>query len=175
MDDILYYVIFAVLGGGGLYLYYINGKKTNPKSAAASADRQEDAEDNIGVRLLDNEHRRVTTVYMTKSEIESIRKDNKGDLGRQWNFYGEWLYRLTKRVIVDKTSKAITYYYEVTDIPKELNNPPSKLHRALTQEQVAKVYDVSAGGNVFEKYGQIIMFAIVVAVIMFLLISQYIQ
>ena len=163
--DTTYYVVFIV-GAIALIclLYFFSWRK---KPAAIEAKREEKAEEtksttpSFEVRTYDVSTRRAYNETISGDTVDETRKTH-GNLGRKWLYEGRWLYALKKDAEGD---------YSPVIIPVSMDNPPSRLHRALTHPQVNIVYNVEPAKNIFQKYGHIFLFAGVCVFLMFMLVA----
>jgi len=99
---------------------------------------------------------------ITPAVIQSLIKEN-GTLGRQWNYYGEKVYRFTL-----KGGEYVIYSY----VPPQSEYTDKDLEYALNQDDIPLWYRPESDRGLFEKYGQVMAFALVVIFIMFLAVSK---
>lgn len=168
--DTIYYVIFIAAAVALVcYLYFFSWRK---KSAATGPEDKDTGEvtppaaatvtPSVEARTYDVSTRTVYSETIPGVTVDKIRTEH-GNLGRKWLYEGRWLYALKK----DTEGN-----YSPVIVPISMENPPSRLHRALTHPQVGIVYNVEPAKNLLQKYGHILLFAVVCAFLMFMLVAQ---
>jgi len=164
--DTIYYVIF-VAGAIALvcFLYFFSWRK---KTVAIEAEEPEKGENTISAtppveaRTYDVSTRTAYNEPIPGKTVGKIREEH-GNLGRKWLYEGRWLYALKK----DAEGN-----YSPVIVSISMDNPPSRLRRALTHPQVGIVYNVEPAKNLLQKYGHMLLFAAVCAFLMFMLVAQ---
>lgn len=164
--DTIFYVIFIV-GAIALvgFLYFYSWRKKPVVIEAGEPKKSEEADPalpSVEARTYDVSSRTVYNETISGETVGKIREEH-GNLGRKWLYEGRWLYALKK----DAEGK-----YSPVIVPVSMDNPPSRLHRALTHPQVGIVYNVETPKNLLQKYGHILLFTGVCAFLMFMLVAQ---
>jgi hypothetical protein len=139
------------------------GKQTKPSNNGHNSGNPTGYIDNlvaVPARIYDNFTRTVKTGMLPAEGVRQIRKDY-GNLGRRWEYNGEWVYSVVRLV----TGKYVPTQQYMT---LSLDNPPERLHRALQQQETEAFYRVRDNRSVLAKYGAYLLFAGVVIVILFL-------
>jgi hypothetical protein len=114
--------------------------------------------DPIRARVYDNILRSAYMDTIPASTVATIKEYN-GSLGRRWMREGEWVYALNKT-----TEGNYVPVYPSFDMDFQ----PTKVHRALMQQEVAICYDMKMPQNFMEKYGKILVWSGIIVFIMFL-------
>lgn len=165
--DTAYYFIFGI-GAVALvvFLYFTSWRKkpeSTKQSISAPDSKEGDTETPlVDVRTYDVNTRTIYNETIPGATVDKIRKEH-GNLGRKWLYEGCWRYALKKDLKGE---------YSPVIVPISMDNPPSRLHRALNHPQVAIVYNVEHAKNFLQKYGHIFLFAGVCAFLMFMLVAQ---
>jgi hypothetical protein len=172
-NTIIVIAISALLALVFVFWYYFNTRNVEVRHKEASRKSQKRlTEDVLGeleddgilpvqARIYDDANR---TIYCATIEAEDVRKirNKHKNLGRKWLYQNRWLYALNKNT--DGT-------YVPVNIADSMDNPPSKLYRAIYQPEVDIVFNVQPERNLLQKYGAILLFAGVCLFIMFMMVK----
>lgn len=115
----------------------------------------------VDARVYDAATRTVYNTVVRGADVAEIRR-NYGGLGRQWLMDGQWRFAFVK--LENGT-------YRPVRVPMTLDNPPSKLYRALQQHEIALVFGLEQTEGVFQKWGPIIWIGAIGAIALFILIG----
>lgn len=174
LDNITLYIVVvpAALIIFGIWQLLQRRKEANVRDSkgvenvVAPIDSQDDLPlpDAIECRLYDST---IRSIYNTELSGEIVRQiqTNDGNLGRKWSYYGKWVYAINKYF-----GEAGAICYRPVFVPQTMDNPPSKLHRALKQEAVEIAYSVREKKGFFEQHGKFLLFAGVIAFLMFVMV-----
>jgi len=158
-----------------VWFYFRPEKKRTPveKHATRIREKSDEPQDKIfekmeddGIipvqaRVYDDFTRNIYNTTIPVADVRKIRQQYD-NLGRKWLFQNKWVYALNKNA--DGS-------YIPVPITETMDNPPSKLHRALYQPEVDIVFNVQPERNLLQKYGAILLFAGVCLFIMFMMVK----
>ncbi len=133
-----------------LALYYYFKDKRQPKMAMEDLPSVKGAgvpsAKNILARIYDRGERRIYNQMLTYDK-----KTMPEGLGRKWNRNGKWVYALVKQPDEE-------LYYPVM-VTQTMEDPPSRLFRAIKHPQVALIYGVKEKKGFFDKYWPFLLVA----------------
>ena len=178
MDTITIYLIvvpvFLLVFGGYLYLGKRKKDKTPPPASEShiNDDKSENGEaveetiEPVEARIYDNITRLCFNRNLSVEEIKEIRTEH-GNLGRKVLRFGDWIYAINRYLDESGVEKLRPVY-----VTQTMEHPPSKLHRALTQNAVEIAYDVRDQKGFMEKYGKVLLFVGVVLFLMWTIVMK---
>ena len=144
---------------------------STPKPALASEVSAEDMEKiieqfaSVEAVVFDNENRTWYKTELPGRDVINIRRDHS-TLGRKWMMDGKWVYAFNR-------GEGGTY--RPVEVPETMKDPPSKLHRALAQQEIDIVFNVDPERGFFQKWGHILLFVGACIFILFLVVMQQTQ
>jgi hypothetical protein len=116
----------------------------------------------VDARIYDNTN--MTTYHQTlPGKIVREIREEFGSLGRKITEDGQAIYAIVR-------TGAATW--RPLNIPMTLDEPPSKLYRALQQQEVGIVFDVTVEESFWGKWWYALLLAGVIAFIMFVVIME---
>ena len=122
-------------------------------------------EEPIEVRLYDSITRSVYDTTLLGEVVRDIKGLYKSP-GRMWNKNGKWLYAINKYSIAN--AEEPKYRPVEVLMSATRSNPPSKVHRALMQQEVGIVYDVREEKSIMQKLVPILVFCGAMIMVMFM-------
>ena len=143
-------IMIAVLLAGLLLAFIIfldRRSKAHYKKQVLRAGEEEDEETETGKKRENNAL--VMDVKKKDFGLEHIKRT--GDMGRQWNYEGQIVFWLC-RAINGELSPVIP--------PVTLDEPPEKLFRAQSQQEVTIVYGIDVSTSQKIRYGFLAAMAI---------------
>jgi hypothetical protein len=150
--------IIALVVGGGLY-YWFSWRKRVPSSASKpdiNKAKETELKTNTEpeeARVYDNITGRVSNETLPGGVIDQM-MNKYGNIGRKWLRDGKWLLAVNKR----KAADGIVSYIPVI-VPATLENPPSRLRRAISHPYIEITHNVRQPKSLMQKYGSILIFA----------------
>jgi hypothetical protein len=117
-------------------------------------------------RIYDNITGTKYNITLTGESIDRIRAEN-GTLGRKWLKDGKWLFALNKKL---NDSGEIEFTPVI--LPITLDNPPSRLRRALSHPYVPFTWNMKQPTNILAKFGGVIIFGIIAIGAVFLVAAK---
>jgi hypothetical protein len=158
----------------GVFLYLIY-RRQNKKGYELDTDKSEDdsptdlksksTKGSFLIRLADNVTGRIYNTYLTKESAKEIKQEYT-TLGRQWDRDGKKVFGIN-RFINEKGEIKLRPII----IPPRINSAPYSLHNDIQQPEMAIVIAEllkEEGKNFLEKYGQVLWWIAVMAVIAFM-------
>lgn len=178
-----YGIPFAgVLVIGLFYWLATHGRRPKPDKAAggsssevvAAGKAKKPVHDPINVRLYDSVSRSIYNTTLEGSIPDDILKLWRS-FGRKWLYDNKWVFAINKyqTQVVDKTTGEITlsqpmYRPVESQMSPTRDNPPSKVHRALTQPEIEIFFNVTIKKGTLEKLVPVLIFAGGVVFVMFM-------
>jgi hypothetical protein len=167
---ILIYITIAVTSLGFFAFWWFKKRKEKPTDEKHSIPKAGLAETkdlksttlSVRARIYDNISGTKYNCNVSGEIVDKIINDHE-TLGREWNFYGEKVYALNRRM--DGT------FFPVFITPT-LSNPPSQLRRMLTHPYTAFTWNMKKPKGIFAKYGPIIWLSVLAIIVVFLLVAK---
>jgi hypothetical protein len=122
----------------------------------------------VEARIYDNILGTIYNNTISGATVDKILSSGDGTLGRKWLYNGKWMFALNRKY--NKDSGDISF--EPIIVPATMDNPPSRLRRALSHPYVAITWNTRKPDSFLHKYGVYLLFAAFVAFLMFMLIAQ---
>lgn len=152
-----------------LGIYHFNSGKPKIKTQAVEktetgGEIEESVQtyEDVEARVYDNTTRTIYNTTIPGKVVARIREQD-GNLGRKWLKDGKEAYAL---------NKVGSNEYKVVRVPITMDQPPSKLHRALQQQEIEICYNVQPVEGMFQKLLPILIWSGAIIFIMFLMVSN---
>lgn len=144
----LIYIVVAVTSLGFLAWWWFKGRKTEVKGEPV---RKQEESTTLPIRALVFDC--ITGEYFPftlNSEIVDAFIKRHETLGRQWEYYGEKLYAVSREM-----DGSFAHF----SAPADFENPSSKLRRAITFPTIPETWGKRDKQSFFAKYGGVLLFA----------------
>lgn len=159
---ILVPIILFVVGMAAYVIYTKFYKKSKGQGQPGKNGEQKPGGQPVMCRVADNMTLTIYTALVPWEDIKKTLAKHK-TLGRRWDRYGTQVYGLCRR---------LTGSYEPIVVTQKPGQAPSELHEDMQQPEVPVLFDMREEKGIFEKYGKILWWVAIMALIMYFYIES---
>ena len=168
--------ILATLIIGVIWWFLARNKKdkTSTVETPAATTTTRPIHGPIDVRLYDSTNRSIYNTVLDGTIPDEILKTWRS-FGRKWLYEAKWVFAINKYQVdtVDKATGEITgsrilYRPVESRMSPTRDNPPSKVHRAITHPEIAMFFNVTEKKTGLQKYMPVLLVVLGIVAVMWM-------